>query len=262
MRRRAMELHTLVGAYVMDALPETERVGFERHLGSCEQCRDDVRGLREATAALSAAVAGQPPAQVRERTLRAASRLRQFPPVLPEHSHRREHPVNRSASARLAGLMLRDWRTRSVTAAAAAVLVAAAVLLGLHTTSMQDRLSAAEQRDHDIAVVLGAADATTLTAKVTTGGTATVVMSHRNRALVVITHGLPALPSSRGYEVWLMNSSGDRPEGMLPPARAGMTDPMVVSRLGPGDRLGLTVEPSVGTTQPTSALIVLVNLGG
>jgi hypothetical protein len=41
-----------------------------------------------------------------------------------------------------------------------------------------------------------------------------------------------------------------------------MTDPMVISRLRPGDALGLTVEPAAGARQPTSAPIVLVSLGG
>jgi anti-sigma-K factor RskA len=270
MRGRRVQLHTLVGAYVMDALPEGERADFERHLGGCEQCRDDVRGLREATSALSCAVAAAPPAAMRDRTLLGAVRLRQLPPVLPgeqPHGHAKQDRrpasarLSRPASARLAGLVPRGWRARGIAAVTAAVLVAAAVLLGLHISSMQDGLSLAEQRDHDIAVVLTAPDATEHTAKVSTGGTATVVMSHRVRALVIMTHGLAALPPSQGYEVWLMNSAGDRPAGMLPPPRAGMTDPMVVSRLRPGDMLGLTVEPSAGTRQPTSLPIVLVSLG-
>jgi anti-sigma-K factor RskA len=267
MRRRGVQLHTLVGAYVMDALPQDERAGFERHLGGCEQCRDDVRGLREATAALSAAEAAAPPSALRQRTLRAAGELRQLPPALPgEQPHRQTRQGaqarhgGRTAPARPGALVLRDWRVRSVAAVAAAALVAAGVLVGVHMSSMQDRLTLAEQRDHDIALVLGAPDAITLTAKVTTGGTATVVMSHRDRALVIITHGLPALPPAQGYELWLMNPAGDRPEGMLPPPRAGMTDPMVVSRLRRGDRLGLTVEPSVGASRPTAPLIVLVSL--
>jgi anti-sigma-K factor RskA len=261
MRRRGVQLHTLVGAYVMDALPEDERTGFERHLAGCDQCRDDVRGLREAAAGLSSAVAAPPPWPARERTLRTAARLRQLPPVPPrERPAGRAEPGRRPAAARLTGLVLRDWSARTI-AAAAVVLVAATVVVGLHVSSMQNRLTVAEQRDHDIATVLGAADATTLTAKVTTGGTATVVMSHRDRALVVITRGLHALPSSLGYEVWLMNPAGDRPEGMLPTPRAGMTDPMVVSRLRPGDQLGVTVEPTGGTRQPTSPPIVLVSLG-
>jgi anti-sigma-K factor RskA len=262
MRRRGVQLHSLVGAYVMDALPVGERASFERHLGGCEQCCGDVRGLREAAAALSSAVSAEPPRPMRERTLAMAARLRQLPPVLPgEQPHGQAELRGRRIPARLAGLSPRDWRVRGPAATAAALLVAAAVLLGLHLNSMQDRLSLAEQRDHDIAVIVGAPDAATLTAKVTVGGTATVVMSHRDRALVVITHGLPALPPSQGYELWLMNPVGDRPEGMLPAARGGMTNPMVVKRLRPGDELGLTVEPSVGTRQPTSPPIVLVSLG-
>ncbi len=262
MRGRGGQWHTLVGAYVMDALPETERAGFERHLGGCEQCREDVRGLREATAALAAGAAVPPPPEARERVLTAAQRLRQLPPALPGEQPPGRPRTRARGMARLAGLMPRAWATRAVLAAAAIVVAVAAVLVGLRITAMQDRLSLAEQRDHDIAVVLGATDATTLTAKVSTGGTATVVMSHRDRALVVITHGLPALPSSLGYELWLMNPAGDRAAGMLPKPRAGMTDPMVISRLRPGDELGLTVEPAAGTRQPTSAPIVLVSLGG
>lgn len=262
MRRRVAQLHTLVGAYVVDALPAAERAGFEQHLGGCEQCREDVRGLREATAALGFAAATPPRAQARENTLKAAGRIRQLPPVLPARQPRGRawRLAVRGGARRLAGLAPRDWLTGTAVVATA-VLAAIAIVLGVHMSSMQSRMNLAEQRDHDIAAVIGAGDAIRLTADITTGGTATVVMSHRDRALVIITHGLPSLPASEGYEVWLMNRSGDRAAGMLPPSRAGMTDPMVVSRLRPGDSLGLTVEPAGGSHTPTSALIVLVSLG-
>lgn len=262
MHGRGAQPHDLVGAYVMDALPEAERSGFERHLGWCEQCREEVRGLREATAALAFAAAIPPRPEARERLLGAAARLRQLPPVLPgdQPSSQPWQAAARHAVARLAGFGPRGWLTRAAVVAAA-VVAAAAIVLAVHAYSMQSRLSVAEQRDHAIATVLGATDATSLTAKVSTGGTATVVMSHRDRALVVITHGLAALPASERYELWLMNRSGDRPAGMLPPPRAGMTDPMVVSRLRPGDQLGLTVEPAAGSSRPTSAPIVLMVLG-
>ncbi len=262
MRGRGSQLHTLVGAYVMDALPPGERAGFERHLQRCEQCREDVRGLRETTAALAFGAAEQPRPELREATLRAAGNLRQLPPELPSERSRRIGAETRERLASwLAGSLPRHWLSR-VAVGATVVLAVAAVLLGLQASSMQQRLSLAEQRDHDIAAVLGAADRVTLTAKVSTGGTATVVMSHRTGALVVITRGLPALPASEGYEVWLMNPAGDRPAGMLPASRAGMTDPMVIGRLRKGDQLGLTVEPAGGSRQPTSAPIVLVSLGG
>lgn len=263
MRGRGSQLHTLVGAYAMDSVPPAERAEFERHLLGCDQCREDLRGLRETTAALAFGTAEHPRPQLRESTLRAIGTVRQLPPELPGGRSRRvtADARGRRLAAWLGGGSPRGWLSR--VALGAAVLVAvAAVVLGLHLGSMQQRLSLAEQRDHDIAAVLGATDATTLTAKVSTGGMATVVMSHRAAALVVVTRGLPALPASEGYEVWLMNPAGDRSAGMLPTARSGMTDPMVVSRLRQGDQLGLTVEPAGGSRQPTSAPIVVVSLGG
>src|SRR5260370_68918 len=70
MRSRSAGLHTLVGAYVMDAVHEKDRTEFERHLLTCEPCREEVRGLREATARLGAAASMTPRAVLRELTLR------------------------------------------------------------------------------------------------------------------------------------------------------------------------------------------------
>jgi hypothetical protein len=48
---------------------------------------------------------------------------------------------------------------------------------------------------------------------------------------------------------------------MLPSDHHGMSGPVVVTRLAPGDKLGLTIEPSGGTGQPTSNPVVMVALG-
>jgi anti-sigma factor RsiW len=274
MSRRAAALHSLVGAYVTDAVPDADRAAFERHLARCEPCRDEVRGLRETTALLAAASAVEPRPELREQTLRAADRLRQAPPLVGAE----QANVPRPAGTRLAGRLGRwriqrlgagGWHTgRLRIAAVAAVAVAivfagAAVGLGLHASSMQHKLSAAEQRDHAIASVLGAPDAVTLTAKVSTGGSATVVMSHRARMLVFIGRQLSVLPASKAYELWVMGPAGDKAVGMLPAPRGGMSGPVVVSGLASGDQmLGLTVEPASGSGQPTTNPIVLVGLRG
>ena len=52
--------HTLVGAYVMDAVTADDRASFEHHLAGCESCQAEVRGLREATARLAAAAEVRP----------------------------------------------------------------------------------------------------------------------------------------------------------------------------------------------------------
>ena len=260
MRARGSGLHTLVGAYVLDAVSEADRASFERHLPTCEQCQQDVRGLREAAARLAEAAAVSPRPELRDQTLRAAATIRQQPPVVvsqkrPFLAGRRWHV------SRPAGAGARPWLAR-VALTAAVVLAITASVFGLHLSSMQGRLGAAEQRDAAIATVLGAHDATTLTAKVITGGRATVVMSHRERALVFIASGLTRLPAAQAYELWLMSPTGATSAGMLPPARRGMSGPMVVYKLAPGEQLALTVEPATGARHPTSVPVVLVGLGG
>lgn len=249
MRIRGGALHTMVGAYVMDALPAAERTAFERHLLRCDQCRDDAKGLREATARLASAAAVPPPPDLREQTMTAAARTRQLPPALPGQQER--SPGGSGSGHR--------WLTAAAVAVVV-VLAGTAAVLGLHASAMQHKLSAAEQRDSAIAAVLGAQDTTTLTARIQTGGMATVVMSHRARALVFIASGLTSLPPSKAYELWLMSPAGDTSAGMLR-GYHGMAGPMVVGQLGPGDKLALTVESAAGSRQPTSAPIVLVTLG-
>jgi anti-sigma-K factor RskA len=256
--------HALVGAYVMDAITEAERASFERHLLTCEQCREDVRGLREAVARLAEAEAVPPRPELREQTLQAAARMRQQPPLVVSQNRRvlagRRWRHGSRWLPRFEGAGARPWLAR-LALGAAVVLAITATVFGLHLTSMQGRLTAAEQRDSAIAKVLGAHDATMLTAKVTTGGTATVVMSHQARALVFIASGLTRLPAAQAYELWLMSPAGDTPAGMLPPPRRGMSGPMVVNALRPGEQLAMTVEPAAGALRPTSAPIVLVVLG-
>jgi hypothetical protein len=144
---------------------------------------------------------------------------------------------------------------------AAAALAVTAIVLGVNMSVMQSRITTMEQRDSAIAAILGSHDATTLTAQVRTGGMASVVMSHRARALVFMATGLHKLPPSKAYELWLMSPGRSTAAGMLPPSHHGMSGPVVVSRLAPGDTLGLTIEPSAGTGHPTSAPVVMVALG-
>jgi anti-sigma-K factor RskA len=251
MRARRTSLHALVGAYVLDALPDGDRAAFEHHLLTCEQCRDDVRGLREAGALLAAAVAVAPRSELRRPTLEAAALIRQLPPVVSG-----DRPTPRSWRFRLpsAGIV-RPWLAW-VSVTVAVGLAVTAVVLGVHMAAMQGRLAAQDRRDSAISAILGAHDAVALTAAVRTGGTATVVMSHQAHALVFTANGLTSLPGSRRYELWLTGPAGTSPAGMLPPRRHGMSGPMVVGRIVAGDVLELTVEPVGGSSHPTSAPIV------
>ena len=258
MRRRS-DLHTVAGAYAMDAVPPSERAAFERHLASCEPCRQEVRGLREATAALAAATAVQPSAEFQEATLRAAAQTRQLPPADAAPT-----PPWRALRRQRHGL--RGWRPRlgvALAGAVACVLAVAAIVAGISAYGMHSRLDQDQGHDHAVAMVLGAPDAKMMSAPVTTGGTATVVMSHRERALVFTAADLRVLPSSESYELWLMGPAGNKPAGMLSVSGGGkMASPMVVAGLASGDRVGMTVEPAGGSPHPTTPLVVVIVLSG
>ena len=139
-------------------------------------------------------------------------------------------------------------------------MAAAAVVFGLSNGSMHDQLSQAQASSQQIAAVLTARDATMMTGAVKGGGTVTVVMSHARRELVFTAADLHTPPAARGYELWLIGPVGDRPVGMLPPVRHGMTGPVIAAGLRPGDHLALTAEPPGGASRPTGPMMLDVVL--
>jgi hypothetical protein len=134
--------------------------------------------------------------------------------------------------------------SRRIALGVAAVFLAAAAASGAVAVTAEHHLGADQAREHAIAEVLNAPDAVMLTARITGGGTATVVMSHRDRALVFTAAGLPALPAGSCYELWLMGPAGDRPAGVLPAPDHGMTGPVIATGLTAGDSVGLAVGPA------------------
>jgi anti-sigma-K factor RskA len=66
--------HDLTAAYALDALSPDEAEAYERHLGQCEECREQLAELNESAAALAfGAVAPAPPARLRASILDAAA---------------------------------------------------------------------------------------------------------------------------------------------------------------------------------------------
>lgn len=255
MRLRRPELHTLAGAYALDALPEADRARFERHLARCRACAREQRELREATARLAGAVAADPPAELVERTVAAAARIRQLPPDTgPARARPAVRLIRRVGHARPA-----PGRPR-LALVFSAVLLAAAAAFGAIALTAEHTAGTARQGDHMIAEVLNAPDAVLMTSRVKDGGAATIVMSHRDRALVFTTAGLPALPADRRYQLWLMGPRGDRPAGLLPAPHGGMTSPVIATGLAAGDRVGLTIEPAAGSAHPTTKPILMLSL--
>jgi len=264
--RHTRDVHTLAGPYAMDAISPPDRARFDRHLARCEDCAREIAGLREATARLAAAAAVSPPPALKARVMAAAAATRQRPPGPEPEPALGTWPLRtwplRTRPLRTQPFRTRPLRTRqgrptpsrrlvmAASAVAAAAAVAAAVVFGVSSGGMRDQLSQAQARSQQVAAVLTARDATMMTGAVRGGGTVTIVMSHSMRELVFTAAALHALPASRGYELWLIGPAGDRAVIMLPPARHGMTGPVVASGLRPGDHLALTAEPASGAAHP------------
>ena len=240
MRSRSAD-HSLLGPYALDAVGQIERKQFERHLGDCRDCSQQLRGFRETAVRLVLPAGELPAAQVRERTVAAAARTGQL-------------PGGREAAVPSPLRRIRPTRRLGVQLLAVAAVIAVAATLSVTLRSAPARPAATQARL--IAAVLAAPDAQMLTAPVRPDGMAVVVMSPGQRRLVFTGTRLPALPKARGYELWLIRGHRMVPEGMLPPPRHGMTGPVLASGLASGDRLGLTVEPAAGSTQPSSPMLL------
>jgi anti-sigma-K factor RskA len=239
------DLHALTGVYALDAIDGAERDRFERHLHRCHACESEVGGLHETAGRLALAAARVPPPQLKERVLAAAARTRQLPPLTADRPGPR--PQARPS-----------WRPRIAVAFGAAGL-AAAIALGFAWGQAQQQLDRAQAQDRAISAVLTAPGARILTADTKVGGTGTIVVAAGQRRLIFTAAGLPPLPASQVYQLWLMGPPRTRSAGLLHPAQ-GHTAPLLAAGLQRGDQVGVTVEPAGGTAQPTTTPILVMSL--
>ncbi|MEU7742406.1 anti-sigma factor [Nonomuraea sp. NPDC049158] len=248
------ELHTLSGAYAVHALPDSDGVLFETHMAQCPSCRTEVRRLRETAVLLALAVAEPPPAALRTRVLTAVART----PQAPTHS---PGDVTVWEVGGPSSQPLRRGRGRGrVVAGLAAVSTAAAVALGVVGFDARRDLGNLQARDGEVAAVLAAPDVRTVRLPVTAGGSGTVVVSRARGRMVFTSSGLPELPQSRVYELWLMGPDGIRSAGLLDRRPDGVTTPMLTGAAKGDERIGLTVEPAGGSKQPTTQPVLLAEL--
>jgi anti-sigma factor RsiW len=208
----SVDVHALTGAYVLDAVSEHELRMFERHLTDCESCVGEVAGLRETAARLGLAAALDPPAHLRPAVLSRINRVRQGP---------------RPVAAR-------------VFAAAAAVLLVVAAVLGVAVVRQSGALTDSRQDTAAMATVLRADDAT-----VARADGVTLVVSHRQDRLLLLAGALPPAPDGRDYQAWVV-AGRYRSVGLITPGGHA------IAAAGGAGRVALTLEPDGGSDQPTT----------
>ncbi|MFI9453221.1 anti-sigma factor domain-containing protein [Amycolatopsis sp. NPDC052450] len=250
------EMHTLTGAYAVDALSEVERAQFQRHLGECASCAQEVLELQMTATRLGAALAEDPPPELKRRVLAEAMATRQQPPKTRFETGERVKGRRRAPR----------W---AIAAAAAAIvgLAGTAVFGGIaydnHTQLTAAREQAAQYaaRYAPVAEVLSAADLRTGHAEASGGGGGTVMMSRSKDKLVFMAAQLPKNEPGRTYQAWLMfPGTAPKPAGLISGGQDGAL--LVADGLGGAEKLALSVEQAGGspTGTPSKDVVMVMSM--
>jgi anti-sigma-K factor RskA len=243
------DVHALTGPYVLNALPEDERVGFEDHLADCQSCNAEVAELREAANRLGTAVATDPPPALKARVLAEIATTRQLPPLV-----RSEEPPTEPIKAQRKGFSRRSFF--SLAAAGLAVAGAGGIAIDQYRNSTE-----AQQQNEQLAALLAEPDAQTVRGNVKGGGQAAVVMSPSKDTAIVLLHDLPKLPDGKTYQLWLMDKSRVMHSAGLADGRTtGDQSKLIQGGIADKIALGLTVENSPGATTPTLPPAALITM--
>jgi anti-sigma-K factor RskA len=248
MNEEAADIHTLSGAYTLDALGDAEKAAFERHLESCEACRDEIHSFRDAVTAMADDATTPPPDRLRASVLSAIAQVR---PLAPE--------VGTDVPSNVAQLAPRHAR-RATTwlAVAAAVLGIAMAGAVWRVTSLQGQVSELASASAELRSVLTAPDATVSGATASTGGRATVVVSQSKGEAALVTSDLAPVPAGKTYQVWYVGTDKISPAGFV--LDAGSTSTLLAGDPGKAVAVGITVEPAGGSPQPTSTPFLAIDL--
>jgi hypothetical protein len=242
------DLHTLVGAFALDALEPVERNEFELHLQTCDTCQLEAAELTATAARLGSVSELQPSPAMRARVLDAISRTpQQRPNVVSLQEHR---------SSR--------WTSRGL-AAAAAVLAVVGAGVGVDQYQENQDLEATQQAQAQekalIADVLAAPDKVAYDSPRNARPHLTVVASEKADAAVVSLRDLPALPEERNYQVWRIVDGKPQSAGIMGADDISRdTVTMLMDEAADAEAVAVTEEPAGGSEQPTSDPLVAVKI--
>lgn len=230
---RETDLLELAVPYALHAVSDDERDQIENRVAGAglliaDAFYDEVRAVRETMAAVSAASAEEPPADLRAKLLAAVA----------------TDNVRMINTARPA----RRWRTVLLSAAAALLIGLATVGVGLSLRPPAVQQSTAQE-------VFSAPDVHTVYGAIPAGGTAMVAFSRDRNAGVLVMNDVPPPAPGTVYQMWLVSSSGSTSAGTMDAEAVAPSTTAVLDNLGNSTKLAFTVEPGTGSTKPTGAVI-------
>lgn len=269
------DVHTLVGAYLLDAVGPAEIAAVDTHLDACEACANEVAELQVVTGILAADAAVRPPASLRAAVLAKVSQTRQLPPPLTDTREPFDPSVlHLSGLVDLSGPPAASERGPARTAAdrrwhqgrrplvaVAAALAAVCLGLGFVVTDQRAELDTGQGRVETLSALAGAAVDSPTATPVAGGGRIALVRSGDEALLV--TRDLPELPPDRTYQLWLEDSGSlVRSAGTFTEV-GNQGDNRVINLKGlksDDKNFCITVEPAGGSMQPTTPILAAVSL--
>jgi len=238
------DIHTLAGAYALNAIDHLERARFDRHLAECPSCATEVAELTETMAALSDATAEVAPAGLRAAVLARSAATPQ---------------TQRAVTRQTFRLPAVRWQ-RLVAAAAAVIALGGAGAVGYkianHSVVVDNTRVSAENKQ--IATVLAAPDARLRSATATGGGQVTVVSSHSLNEAVAVLARLRSPGADHTYQLWVIGHGTPRSAGVLAAGSTGATE--LISGVRGAQLIGVTREPAGGSRTPTQPLVAQLSL--
>lgn len=237
---REGDLLDLAVPYALHAVSDAERDEIESILGGAglpvaDAFYDEVRAVRETMAVVSAVSAAEPPADLRDRLLAAVAGTTTGNAT----DNVRTLPTARSG---------RSWRTVVLSAAAALVVGLGIVGVGLSLRSPTVQQSTAQE-------VFSAPDVHTVYGAIPAGGTAMVAFSRDRNAGVLVMNDVPPPSPGTVYQMWLVSPAGSTSAGTMDAEAVAPSTTAVLDNLGDSTTLAFTVEPGMGSTQPTGTVI-------
>ena len=251
-------IRDLAAAVALGAAGPNAAQPVEAHTAGCPTCAVAIRQLRKAIASRGS-VSSQLdlPHGTRQPPVAAAPR---------KDSQQAELPRFR--------LFPRSASTRAWFAAAISLLLALGALLAANRqltllTQLQGDASAARDRAAQFDSIVQVLGSTQLEMRRLTpavpgiGTTGMVYLDRSSGSGMLIVKDAPALPTGRVYQLWFVRGTVRVSGGLLWPDASGRgTTPITVPPdLASFESIGLTEEPSMGSTWPTSPTVLQATLG-
>ncbi len=240
------QIEESLGAYVVGALSDRERIDFEAHVNSCAQCAARVSEFRRVANLLPLSVDMQtPPARLKTKLLAQVE----------QYSSREKTAGVQSADG--FGTFLRRLFSSPKTAASfavAAVLLIAAVFVLNQDLRDKNREIARLERSVFIADAAGTDAAP--------GATGKVVYLTDQKIAVLQVQGLPVLPQGQTYQLWLIaGTSAPVSAGLFQVDSAAQPANAIIngdpSKYG---TLAVSVETAGGVPSPTGKIVLTADL--